>query len=560
MTQAATARPAQDAAPGAARQDRWEGLRTLVRARLLVAVLALPVGVLMRPDAEQNAHAVLWASLLAVGLLSTAWGIGVRLRRALNVQIYAQLSGDLALVTLLSAYTGGRASQFVLFFALVVIAGGVMGRLAGGVYAAVGAGLAFLALPWVTMGLTGRVDRAAAEGFERPLLILAFLAVTGVLAGILGERAGRTRDDLERTARELDRVRVDNDVILRHLTTGVLTLNGEGRVAYLNPAAEQMLSIRSLEARGRLAAEALPERLQPLRDCLADALRRQQPRTRLELMLKRPTGRALPVGVSTNPLVHDGAVHGVVAVFQDLTEVREMERRARRNQTLAELGALAAGIAHELRNGLNPITGSVECLQRELRLEGENAVLMELIQRESQRLNRFVTDRLNYSKERDLAPQSLDVGSQLAELRDVILRDPRCTPGTRVELEAGDADLRVRADGEMLRQVWLNLAANALEAMPQGGTLTLRWRETDAGQVQVEFADTGTGVAAEDLPNVGQPFFTTKKGGTGLGLAIAQRIVERHGGTFAFESASARGTVVRVTLPGATADMSLQAA
>jgi signal transduction histidine kinase len=185
---------------------------------------------------------------------------------------------------------------------------------------------------------------------------------------------------------------------------------------------------------------------------------------------------------------------------------------------------------------------------------------MELIQRECQRLNRFVTDLLNYSKERDLAIQSLEIGGQLAELRDVIARDPRCVAGTTVVLEGESPDARVRADGEMLRQVWLNLAANALEAMPEGGTLSLRWREGDAGQVVVEFADTGTGVAEEDLPRVGQPFFTTKKGGTGLGLAIAQRIVERHGGTFAFESATARGTVVRVTLPGATADISLQAA
>jgi signal transduction histidine kinase len=249
--------------------------------------------------------------------------------------------------------------------------------------------------------------------------------------------------------------------------------------------------------------------------------------------------------------VHDGELNGVVAVFQDLTEVREMERRARRNQTLAELGALAAGIAHELRNGLNPISGSAECLQRELKLEGENAVLMELIVRECSRLNRFVTDLLNYARERELNVETLDVDGVLAELRDVLGRDPRCAPRTRVRCEEGPGRATVRADREMIRQVWLNLGANALESMPEGGELVLRWREGDQEMVWVEFEDTGSGIAAEDLPRVGTPFYTTKKGGTGLGLAIANRIVERHGGKLLLESRPGRGTRARVALPGA---------
>src|SRR6185295_17016507 len=116
-------------------------------------------------------------------------------------------------------------------------------------------------------------------------------------------------------------------------------------------------------------------------------------------------GRALPLGASTNVLMYEDRLTGVVAVFQDLTEVREMEQRARRNQTLAEVGALAAGIAHELRNGLNPISGSVEYLQRELKPEGESAQLLELIGTECGRLNRFVTDLLNYARERAIVKE-----------------------------------------------------------------------------------------------------------------------------------------------------------
>jgi signal transduction histidine kinase len=140
-----------------------------------------------------------------------------------------------------------------------------------------------------------------------------------------------------------------------------------------------------------------------------------------------------------------------------------------------------------------------------------------------------------------------------------VARDPRCRPGTTVRWQSGCTRTRVKGDHEQLRQVWLNLATNALEAMGEEGTLVVRSLDGEGDQVVVEFIDNGPGIAAEDLPRVGQPFFTTKRGGTGLGLAIAQRIVERHGGTLAFESAPGRGTTARVTLPGATAPVALAA-
>jgi PAS domain S-box-containing protein len=528
--------------------DRWDRLKTLIRARLLVATLAVPIGVLLAPRATPESWWVLWWSLLAVGVLSTLYWLGTLLRRGETAQIYAQLLLDLAMVTALAALTGGRESQFVVFFALVVIAGGLHERLTGGLVTALGASLAYVALPWVAP-LLG----AAADGEAGLDLRGAFLVMVGVLSGILGRRVHRTREHLERTARELNRVMVNNDLILRHLTSGVFTVDRTGMAAYLNPAGEEMLGLRREDVRGRWIQDALPERLRALRDAMLTSLEQHESRARAEIMVRTPTGIELPLGVSTSLLMHEADVTGVVAVFQDLTTVREMTRRARRNETLAEVGALAAGIAHELRNGLNPISGSVECLQRELKLDGENAQLMELIATESARLNRFVTDLLTYSRERDLVLEPLTLDERLSEVCEAVARDPRCKPGTTVRCHAGAEGATLRADHEQLRQVWINLATNAFEAMPAGGTLVVRSRRGDDGQVVVEFIDNGPGIAAEDLPRVGQPFFTTKRGGTGLGVAIAQRIVERHAGTLVFESASGRGTTARVSLPAATA-------
>jgi PAS domain S-box-containing protein len=545
-----TAPAAPHPAPGFAGPagERVRGLMTLVWGRLVVAALALPLGLLLRPDATDATRVAVAGSAAAIVAVSVCFGLAARTRRALGLQAFAQLTADLALVTALAAYTGGRGSQFVLFYVLVVITGGLLARLAGGLFAAAGAAAAYLLLPV----FAARLDSSWAGGAEPGLptgMLLAFVAIVGVLAGVLGRRVRATHEDLERTARELDRVRVDNDVILRHLATGVLTVDAWGTVAYLNPAAEQVLGLRTPELRGRALAEALPQRLGLLCELLQETLRRGEPRLRVELTAHSAGGDELALGVTTNVLRHEGVVTGVVAVFQDLTEVRAMERRARRNQTLAEVGALAAGIAHELRNGLNPISGSVEFLQRELKPEGESAVLMGLITRECGRLNRFVSDLLSYARERDLVLEPLDLEGHMEELRDGLRRDPRCGAATRVVFEPPGVGVRLRGDREQLRQVWLNLVNNALDAMAGGGTVTVRWRPTGDGRAVVEFEDQGAGIAPEVLPRVGEPFFSTKQGGTGLGVAMAQRIVERHGGTLGFESAPGRGTVARVNLP-----------
>lgn len=528
--------------------DPVRGLRTLVRSRLVVAALALPLGLLLRAEAPPDASRVFLGVGLAVAALSVVYELAARSRRALTLQVFVQVSVDLVLVTLLATQTGGCASQFILFYVLVVLTGGLLARLPGGLFAAVGASAGYVSLPALTRAL-GAASEAAAEPALPASMLVAFVLIVAVLAGALGRRVRAASDDLDRATRELDRVRVDNDVILRHLATGVLTVDAQGTVAYLNPAAEQVLGLRTAALRGRLVDEAFPERLRRLRETVRETLSRGTPLSRLELTARTAGDEELVLGVTTNVLRHEGAVTGVVAVFQDLTDVRDMERRARRNETLAEVGALAAGIAHELRNGLNPISGSVEYLQRELKPEGENAVLMGLIVRECTRLNRFVTDLLNYARERDLVVEPLDLGAQLEELCETLQRDPRCENGVRV-VGAGPAEaVRLRGDGEQLRQVWLNLVNNALDAMAGGGTLTVRWRTSPEGRAIVEFADEGAGMAPEHLPRVGEPFFTTKPGGTGLGVAIAQRIVERHGGTLAFESAPGRGTVARVCLP-----------
>lgn len=528
--------------------DRWVGLQTLIWARLLVAALALPFGVLLRPEPSLASWWLLGVALATVGVLSAIFWAGTILRRGLLLQISLQLATDLVLITGMASLTGGAQSPFALLYVLAVITGGLQAGLPGALLTAFAASAGLLALNPAGAGLMNPIWSGA---LPQPAMFAPLLVALGILAAALRRQVRHARAHMEHATRELDRVRFDYDVILRHLTSGVITLDGAGTVAYLNPAAEEVLGLRLAEVQGRAVRDALPARLHPLRDELLATLERHDTRQRGELTLSTAAGKELPVGVSTNVLRHDHQVTGAVAVFQDLTAVREMEAQNRRNQTLAEVGALAAGIAHELRNGLSPISGSIEVLQRELKLEGENAQLMELMQTECARLNRFVTDLLSYSRERPLVRERFDVGESLAELCEGLQRDPRRAPGVHIVYQPSDGGAEVNADREQFRQVWLNLARNALEAVGEAGTLRVSWHEEAPEFVAVTFTDDGSGITPEDLPRVAQPFFTTKKGGTGLGLPIAQRIVERHGGTLVLAPALRRGTVATVTIPGA---------
>lgn len=534
--------PEGDASP---RPTAWRTLRPILLGRPLVALCALPTGLLLRPDLLGRPVAFAFAALAMVFVVSAAWIVWARRSNAVATQLAVQLGVDLLLVTALAARTGGQGSQFVLFYVLVVITGGLFSRLTGGLLAAAGAVTGFLWLPRLTAMLG-----VPLPNHVQPEVMVTFLASVGVLAGVLGEREQRTVGELVRTERELDRVRLDHGTIVRHLATGILTVDAEGRVDDLNPAAENVLGLKADAVRGKPLDQALPARLAALRELIRTSHRTRTGRARAEVEVATVADRILPLGASTNVLMHEDRLTGVVAVFQDLTAVRDMERRVRRNETLAEVGALAAGIAHELRNGLKPISGSVEFLQRELKLEGETAELMDLVARESARLNTFVTDLLTYSRERDLALVPVDLDAHLRELAGSLRHDPRRAPGVAIEVVPGPEGTQVSIDTEQMRQVWLNLASNALEAMGEHGTLTITWVPCGESQVAVEFRDQGPGIPEADLPRMGEPFFTTKRGGTGLGLAIAQRIVERHAGVLTLESVAGQGTTARVQLPG----------
>jgi len=252
----------------------------------------------------------------------------------------------------------------------------------------------------------------------------------------------------------------------------------------------------------------------------------------------------------------DGDPVGVIGVFQDLTEIKALEEKMRQREQLASVGELAAGLAHEIRNPLAAVSGAMQVLQHDLPLDEEQRTLMDIALRESERLNALISEFLLYARpgsgqknECDVVPLVNETLALLKTHHDY--RDDVVITQSQFPEEA----VRVKADANHLRQVVWNLVLNALQAMPEGGTLRVELRALPVHDgyrwVELTVADTGRGIDPKDLSRIFVPFFTTKSGGSGLGLAIVHRIIEEHGGHVDVRSEVNRGTVVTVTLPTA---------
>ena len=226
----------------------------------------------------------------------------------------------------------------------------------------------------------------------------------------------------------------------------------------------------------------------------------------------------------------------------------------RQADRLATIGRLSANIAHEIRNPLASVSGAIEALARELPPDPIQGRLVEIVLRESERLNRLITDFLDYARPAPLTLVDLDVARLVEEVL-VLLEHRRAPDGPKVVKVVNEiaGPLPVRADPQLLRQVLWNLCLNAVQAMPDGGELRVGGRRHDAGWIRVWVADTGSGIAEEDKPHVFEPFYSTKPTGTGLGLASVDRIIQDHGGQIEAHSRPGEGTVMTLTLPAAPA-------
>ena len=350
------------------------------------------------------------------------------------------------------------------------------------------------------------------------------------------------------------------DSILGSVTSGIVTLDLDGRVATLNPAAEMLTGLFAREVAGRYCLEVFAHSPE-LGELLMETLEGRSGRANVSLTLRRPNGTSFPIETSTAPLRgREGKDLGVVGVFRDVTVLRELEEQLRRSDRLAALGTLAAGLAHEIKNPLTSLRTFTRFMPRKFDDERFRERFQRVVPHELERINAIVEQLLELARPARLSFQPV----RLAELIDRVLdlyADQLEGKGINVHHEYARDCPPIEADPEYLYQAFVNLVANALDAMDEGGRLTLRvgWSHGDplttlrpggsGRRVKVEIEDTGKGIAPSEADRVFNPFFTTKASGTGLGLALTHKIVEDHRGRITFRSRPGGGTTFRVVLP-----------
>jgi two-component system sensor histidine kinase PilS (NtrC family) len=381
---------------------------------------------------------------------------------------------------------------------------------------------------------------------------IAFLVV-GLLSARLAERQSRSDVRLLAATQSLADLRALHERIVESIRSGVVTTDLEGRIFTFNQAAVEITGYEEKTVRGKDASILFGD----LKEQIANSLRTinsNEGGGRFETDCLTHEGLRLRLGYSISPLFSEAnETTGMVITFQDLTQVRTLEETSRRQDRLAAIGRMAASIAHEIRNPLAAMRGSIQMLRSEMDTDSHQTELMEIILRESDRLNRIITDFLSYARPRSLVQSKVDVGVLLHQTFALLRHSPEILETQSIVEEVPDEPLIVDADEGQLKQVFWNLARNALQAMPQGGTLKTQLEKNSFNRLRISFSDTGRGMTPDQVEHLFEPFSSTT-GGTGLGLSIVYQIIRDHGGTINVRSREGQGTTITIELPAATSN------
>jgi two-component system sensor histidine kinase PilS (NtrC family) len=358
------------------------------------------------------------------------------------------------------------------------------------------------------------------------IYLIAFAAIA-YLANKLANRMRQAEVALSDKSFELENLQVLHEIIVYSISSGLITTGLDGTIKLVNPAAQSLLG-RSREDIASLNVHQLFFDQLPLA-----AAGRSEVRTRT------PGGDEKMFGVGCSALLAtDASIIGYIYTFTDLTEIRHLERELRLRDRLAAVGRLASGIAHEIRNPLSSIAGSVKMLSGIAALTDDQRALVGIVTRESERLNAIISDFLTYSRDRKFESMKVDLCQLLSDT--LTLLENRDS-GIVIERSFSHEIALAEGDGDKLKQVFWNLCSNALRAMPGGGTLTVALDQVD-GNWRIRFRDSGAGISPQLIEKIFEPFQSGFEGGTGLGLAIVYRIIQAHDAHITVRSEPGKGT------------------
>jgi len=545
---------------GMVRRIRW-----LMGLRLAVVIIFLGSATFIQiKEAPPFSMAPLYFLLFLTFFFSLIFSLLLNRVRQLQLFCYVQIGCDLLLETGLIHYTGGLESAFSFIYIFSIIAAASLLQRRGSLLVASASSILYGGLinlefygilPHIGL-FESKWPHQSGYSFFLVFVNVAAYFLVALLSSHLAERLKETGRKLEERSTDLyDLQSLYRDVVA-NISSGLITLNRQGLIISFNQAAETMVGYRAEELIGRPWKESP---FSQSREIAAFYQANAVPSSGIssEMQVLRKDGQWVPIGISLSFLRDgEGETVGLIAIFRDLTEIKKMEAQLRRADRLAAIGQLAAGIAHEIRNPLAAISGSLQLLQEEAALSRSDRRLLDIVLREAERLKLISGQFLDFVRPKFLSSRSLELNSLLDEVAFLLEKSADHGSVSGVHLEKSPSPVYLQADPDQIKQMVWNISLNALEAMPQGGELIIRLKDAVEGDgfILLEFKDQGQGIPAEQLEHIFDPFYTTKEGGTGLGLSIAQKIVDSLGGRIEVESRVGEGTTFRVLFKKEPAD------
>jgi two-component system sensor histidine kinase PilS (NtrC family) len=489
------------------------------------------------------------AALASLGMSGvSAFYTHVVRRRAGLTFLYAQSLFDLALITTVVHVTGGPESNFIPLYILVIAVAGVLLPLWSGLLVTVLASALLVA--------DAVLGYPAELGVALWLQIAVFITVA-VTTGWVVSRVGVIGREREVLELEVRRLQLEAGDILRHIGSGVMTVDCDGNLLYANPAAEALLSLSAATLIGRPVMALLETRSPELTHAIAVTQQQERGRQRAEGRVTAG-GRSFAIGVTTTAFeAPNGGAPTVTAIFTDISDQKRIDELNLRAQRLEAVAELSASLAHEIKNPLASIRSSVEQLARVVHAGEDERFLAQLVLRESDRLSRLLNEFLEFSRVHVALSRPVDLAAVVRSAADVVRQHPACTPETEIRVTGSVPP--IEGDEDLLHRVVANLLLNAVQAASGRVNVSVELRPARPSDLPVgvgleaavllRVADDGPGIPAELRDRLFDPFVTGRPGGSGLGLAVVHRAVQAHRGVILVESGPEHGTAFTILLP-----------
>lgn len=534
---------------------QMQRIQTLIIGRLMVIFLLLVTSWFwssgtLRLSFENFPQGLFLVFLISVGL-TIAYFFLLRLSNNYAWQIRSQFFADALLITWLVWRTGDLSSPYITLYIVMISVASFFMRPLSTIFIAVVC--AFLLVSMSVLTGSGVIDSyGTAQTAGKAVQIVSFhivaLLVVGLLASKLSDRHS-SGEELAETAKTLANLRVVHERIVESIRSGLITTDLDGNIYTFNAAATEITGYRLDELQGKPISTIFGD-IREQTDLSLSAAGNGEQLPRFETDLLTPEGFAVRIGFSVSLLFsEENEASGLIITFQDLTEIRSMEESVRRKDRLAAVGRVAAGLAHEIRNPLGAMRGAIQVLESNTDRTPVQTGLMDIVLKESDRLNSIITNFLSYARPAAVDYAETDVAEAIKDTLTLLQHSPDVQENHILKDDIGSDPIIISADSAQLKQIFWNLARNAIQAMPDGGELSVSLSSIPNNRIRIIFEDTGKGMSREQVEQLFEPFSNSTSGGTGLGLSIVYQIVKDHNGAINVRSLEGKGTTITVELP-----------